>query len=410
MIAENAVLGSIIKEPFLLKETDLKPEHLTNGINQNILTAMRNLERENKSIDLISILTTGSPDSFGGAGNLQQIQSAANPKKFDDHVAIIMDHWREREKKNILHVASHENWDIDKITGELGKLTDDKTTDYQPIKDLLTDVYEAPWQKQEQQSGSPSGLVPVDRMTGGWQDSDLIILAARPSMGKTDVMLNFAKHAGWNDRLPIVFSLEMPAFRLRDRLIASVGKYDRGKFKNLERFMTADEKERWTEVVKKVNFTNVQVFDKPRQTLSEMRMKVRKAMNDHPGKKPILFVDYLTLIKPAEHMGGNMHLQVSEISKGLKGIAKEFICPVVCLAQLSRAVEQRQDKRPMLSDLRESGSIEEDADVVLFLYRDSYYTQNHDDTSIELIFAKHRNGETGMVKAYYEKSTGELGM
>lgn len=410
MIAEKAILGSILKEPFLLKETDLQPDHLTNHQNKAILSAMRNLERENKSIDLISILSTGSPDSFGGAGNLQQIQAAANPEKFDDHVGIIMDLWREREKQNILHVAAQEDWDIDRITAELGKLTDDKTTDYQPIKELLTSVYEAPWEKQTQQAGSPSGLEPVDRLTGGWQDSDLIILAARPSMGKTDVMLTFAKHAGWHGRLPIVFSLEMPGFRLRDRLIASVGRYNRGKFKDLERFMTEDEKKRWTDTIGKVDITNIQIFDKPRQSLSEMRMKIRKAMNEFPGKKPIILVDYLTLIKPAEWMSGNMHLQVSEISKGLKGIAKEFECPVICLAQLSRGVEQRQDKRPMLSDLRESGSIEEDADVVLFLYRDSYYSKNDDDKTIELIFAKHRNGETGMVKAYYEKSTGELGM
>lgn len=227
---------------------------------------------------------------------------------------------------------------------------------------------------------------------------------------KTDVMLHFAKEAGWSDRLPIVFSLEMAAIRLRDRLLASIGSYDRGKFKNLEKHLTDPEKQRWHKTIARLDYTNIQIYDKPRQTLAEMRTKIRKSMHEFPDKKPIVFVDYLTLIKPAEHMNGNMHLQVGEISKGLKAIAKEFNCPVVCLAQLSRAVEQRNDKRPMLSDLRESGSIEEDADVVLFLYRDSYYTQDQADKELELIFAKHRNGETGVTKVSYEKTTGELRM
>ncbi|MDN4609153.1 replicative DNA helicase [Sporosarcina highlanderae] len=408
MIAEKAVLGSIVKEPYLLQETDLQPIHLTGSQNKALLTAMRNLEREGKSVDMITLLSSGSPDSWGAAAYLQEVQAAANPKKFDEHVDLVMDHWREREKQNLLNMASHENWSIDKVKSELDRLIDDKTSDYQPINSLLGSVYEAPWIKVEKQSGVPSGIEQVDKLVGGWQKSDLIILAARPSMGKTDVMLSFAKHAGWHDFLPIVFSLEMAAERLRDRLLGSIGMYNRGKFKNLERFLTVEEKNRWTAVVGKADNTNLQIFDRAGQTLSEMRMKIRKAMSEFPGKRPVIFIDYLTLIKPADHMGGNMHLQVSATSKGLKEIAKEFECPVICLAQLSRQVEQRQDKRPMLSDLRESGSIEEDADVVLFLYRDSYYSKNDDDKVLEMIFAKHRNGATGTVMTYYDKTTGVM--
>src|SRR5690625_7353780 len=121
----------------------------------------------------------------------------------------------------------------------------------------------------------------------------------------------------------------MPGNRLRDRMIASTGRYDRGKFKNLERFLSKEEKDRWTETVGRVGMTNVQIFDKPGQTLAEMRMKIRKVMNEFPGKQPIIFVDYLTLIKPPEYMGGNSHLQVSAISKGLKGMAREIECQVV---------------------------------------------------------------------------------
>lgn len=253
MIAENAVLGSIIKAPYLIKDTDIQPDHLTNQANRNILTTMRNLDSAGKSIDIVSLLTAGNPNSFGGAGYLQQIQAAANVDKFDDHIEIVLDGWRNREKQNVLQIASQEDWQIPQITGELDKLTNNRTTDQHRIKDMVVDVYEAPWQKVEKSPGAPTGLIPVDRITGGWQDSDLIILAARPSMGKTDVMLHFAKEAGWHERLPIVFSLEMPAERLRDRLLASIGRYDRGKFKNLERFMTEEEKNRWHQTTGQTN-------------------------------------------------------------------------------------------------------------------------------------------------------------
>ena len=136
-------------------------------------------------------------------------------------------------------------------------------------------------------------------------------------------------------------------------------------------------------------------------------MKARKVFAEHPDRKPIIFVDYLTLIRSTTK-GDNMHQKIGEISKGLKSMAKEFNCPVVVLAQLSRSVEQRQDKRPLLSDLRESGSIEEDADVVTFLYRDAYYSKDETDRTMEIIVAKNRNGGTGTVYANYNKFTGAI--
>lgn len=410
MIAENAVLGSILKEPYLIKEIDLQPEHLTSATNRNILTAMRKLDSEGRTIDLVSLLTLGSPEALGGAANLQQLQAVANPTKIDDHVEIVMDQWREREKINILNIATHENWNIDLITSKLSELTNDKTTDRHAIVDLSAEVFEKPWQKQESLQGVPTGLNVVDRMTGGWQKNDLIILAARPSMGKTDVMMNFAKHAGWHGKLPIIFSLEMPADKLRDRLISSIGRINKGKFKNLEKFLTDEEKSRWGDTLEKVNRTNLEIYDQAGQSLAEIRMKIRKSMNLYPDREPIILIDYLQLIRPADHLGGNRNLQVAEISKGLKEIAKEFNCPVICLSQLSRQVEQRNDKRPMMSDLRDSGSIEQDADVIIFLYRDAYYTKNDDDKELELLFAKHRNGETGMIKTYYDAAIGDVSM
>ncbi len=196
--------------------------------------------------------------------------------------------------------------------------------------------------------------------------------------------------------------------KLRDRLIASTGNYNRNKMKNLYERLSEEQKKTWMNTLGRVAQTSIEIFDKSGQTLSEIRMKVRKVKNQNPGKQLIVLIDYLTLIKPNNDYRGNMHLAVSDISKGLKAIAKDFDCPVICLAQLSRDVDRRKDKRPVLSDLRESGSIEEDADVVIFFYRDAYYSKKDDDDSLEMIIAKNREGETGSIFAKYNKYTGAI--
>lgn len=224
---------------------------------------------------------------------------------------------------------------------------------------------------------------------------------------KSDAMLHLAKHAGWDNRLPILFSLEMSQNNLLMRSLASTGNYARNAIRDPYKLFTKGQKETWTKTTGQVGDTKMQIFDMPGQTLAQIRMKIRKSMNKYPNRKPVVFIDYLTLIRPATFTG-NMHIQIGEISKGLKAIAKEFNCPVVALAQLSRGVEQRQDKRPLLSDLRESGSIEEDADVVMFLYRDAYYSKEDSDRTLEIIVAKNRNGGTKTINAIYNKYTGAI--
>ncbi|MFS0878301.1 DnaB helicase C-terminal domain-containing protein [Solibacillus isronensis] len=306
-------------------------------------------------------------------------------------------------------MARHENWELNKITTALNDLMTNKVNDRNNIKDLIVKVAEAPWQQQDKPKGVATGLNSLQAATaGGWKNGELVILAARPSMGKTDVMLHLAKHAGWNDCIPIVFSLEMSAESLLDRLIASVGPYNRSKMSDPYNNLTPEQKNTWMNTLGGVSETKLEIFDKSGQTVPEMRMKIRQIKNENPGKQIIVFIDYLTLIKPVDDHKGNMHLATSDISKGLKAIAKEFECPVISLAQLSRRVEQRPDKRPMLSDLRESGSIEEDADLVVFLYRDAYYTKDDTNKTLELIIAKNRNGAVGTVETEYNKFTGGI--
>lgn len=408
MLTEEAILGTILKAPHLLGDSDLKPEYFQVGENRNIFLSMKELATKGQAIDLVTLLTTGKPEEFGGAGKLNRIQNMANELKFDSYVELLVEQWREKEKLNILEIAKYEDWSLDKITTELNSLVANKVNDYNDIKELVLEVVEEPWNSKEKVEGIPTGIKTLQDSTNGWQNSDLIIIAARPSMGKTDVMLHFAKQAGWHGCIPIIFSLEMSANKLRDRLIASTGNYNRSKMKNLYKRLSDGQKETWMDAIGKVTDTNIQIFDKSGQTVQEIRMKVRKVKNQFPDKQLMVFIDYLTLIKAKDELKGNMHLAISDISKSLKAIAKEFNCPVVSLAQLSRSVEKRPDKRPMLSDLRESGSIEEDADIVMFLYRDAYYSKDENDDSLEMILAKHREGGVGTLHAKYNMFTGVI--
>lgn len=408
LLVEESLLGTILKEPHLLQDADLKSEYFKYGEHKNILSAMKSLASKGQPIDIITLLTQSDPASFGGASKLEKIKNLANESKFESYLDILLDRWRESEKLNILEIAKHENWNLNKITTELNNLASNKVNDYNNIKDLMIQVAEIPWQQQIIQPGANTGLKVLQDATNGWQNGELIIVAARPSMGKTDVMLHLAKSAGWSNCIPIIFSLEMNADSLSKRLIASVGTFNRSKLKDPYNKLTEAQKNIWMSVIGKVSETNIEIFDNSGQTIPEMRMKIRKIKSLNPDKQIIVFIDYLTLIKPVSDFNGNMHLATSEISKSLKSLAKEFDCPVVSLAQLSRSVEKRVDKRPMLSDLRESGSIEEDADVVMFLYRDAYYSKDEEDDKLELIIAKQRNGGVGTVCAKYNKFTGAI--
>jgi replicative DNA helicase len=407
MRAEKSVLGTMLKENYLLDDTTLTPGHFQSTEHRNLFNAIKQLRESNKVIDLISIPSHINPKEIGGVSYLVELMTFSNVEKFEAYQEIINDKWKHKEKLNILNNAIENDDPAETVIKKLDDLLESKLDDHSSISEQLSKMFDAPYEKREFKRGAMTGIKELDAMTNGLQDNELIIVAARPSMGKSDAMLQMAKSTGYQGYLPIVFSLEMSAESLTQRLIGSEGKYNRAKLRNPEQLLSDEQKNRWSAVIGQVDKTKIQIFDRSGQKLSEIRSKTRKMMNQYPDKKPIVFIDYLTLIKPAEK-GGNMHLQVSEITKGLKAMAKEFSCPVVTLAQLSRSLEQRQDKRPMNSDLRESGSIEEDADVIIMLYRDAYYSKKEEDKSMEFIVTKQRNGPTGTVITKYNKNTGEI--
>ncbi|MCM3690938.1 replicative DNA helicase [Neobacillus niacini] len=407
-VVEKAFLGCLMKADYLLKDTVIQPEQLESIRHREIMQRMLGLTQAGRNIDLISLTTLPDLHSFGGMSYLSELLSHADLEKFEGIEESILNLWKEREKSNILTLAATNDWEIAKVIGELDKINQAKMDDHTSLQQALSDIYEAPWEDKMILKTATTGIKKLDVMTGGFQGGEVTILAARPSMGKTDVMLHFAKVSGWAGYLPLVFSLEMPEKMLTSRLIASTGGFNRIKMRDPKRLLNENQKNTWSDVMGNLNDTHMQIFDGSGQTVAEIRAKTRKMMNQFPHRKPIIFIDYLTLIHSGQFYGGNSHQQVTEISKSLKVMAKDFDCPVICLAQLNRSVESRADKRPMMSDIRESGSVEQDADVILFLYRESYYNTKTQNLDLEIIVSKNRNGQVGSVAVNYNENTGRI--
>jgi replicative DNA helicase len=252
-------------------------------------------------------------------------------------------------------------------------------------------------------TGVPTGFYDLDRMTAGFQGGDLIVLAARPSMGKTALAINIAEHVALNEGLPVaVFSMEMGAAQLAVRIVGSIGRIDQSHLRTGK--LTDEEWPRLTEAIEKLRNISLHIDESAGLTSSELRANARRLARQC-GQLGLIVVDYLQLMSGSTSSDENRATELGEISRGLKMLAKELKCPVLALSQLNRSVETRPDKRPMMSDLRESGAIEQDADIIMFIYRDDYYTKeaSKEPGVAEVIIAKQRNGPTGVVKLAFLK-------
>jgi replicative DNA helicase len=313
----------------------------------------------------------------------------------------------------LLQAALESDWNTDGLQAlikELSQVDEQGTQEEFDLRTHLTDMYDlvtVPTPKKR--SGVVSGFLDIDSKTDGFHGNELIIVGARPSMGKTAFLLNLAINAG-KETIAIIFSLEMTAASLMKRMLSSLAEVNGMKLKNPYHYMNEEEKARWIEAIGKMEELTPKIYDGSRQSVAEMKAKVRKIKHENPDKDIIVMIDYLTLIKPTQDYKGNMHAQITEISADLKAMAKQFDCPVVCLAQLSRSVEQRSDKHPLMSDLRESGSIEQDADIIMMLYRDEYYndTTPENENLLEVDIVKNRDGEVGLVKLLYKKEINRI--
>ena len=272
---------------------------------------------------------------------------------------------------------------------------------FSDIQHLLPQVVESVEQRMQNASdvtGMPTGFTDLDKMTSGLQPSDLIIIAGRPSMGKTSLALNMAEHVAIEKKMPVaVFSMEMASMQLTTRLIGSVGRVDQHKMRTGQ--LDDDDWEKLTDSLGQLNEAPIHIDEGSALNTFEVRARARR-LQRQVGQLGLIVIDYIQLMSaPIGKQTENRATEISEISRSLKSLAKELHVPVVALSQLNRSVEQRLDKRPVMSDLRESGAIEQDADVIMFIYRDEVYNPESPDKGLaEILLAKQRNGPVGMVK------------
>ena len=282
--------------------------------------------------------------------------------------------------------------------GEQGKRNKDGFQAMESLVVKLLDRVQEMADNPNDVTGVPTGFYDLDRMTAGLQAGDLIVLAARPSMGKTALAINIAEHVALNEGLPVaVFSMEMGAAQLAVRIVGSIGRIDQGHLRTGR--LTDEEWPRLSESIEKLRTISLHIDESAGLNSSELRANARR-LSRQCGQLGLIVVDYLQLMSGNASDGENRATELGEISRGLKMLARELKCPVIALSQLNRSVEQRPDKRPMMSDLRESGAIEQDADIIMFIYRDEYYTKEacKEPGVAEIIIAKQRNGPTGTVK------------
>lgn len=418
--AEQSVIGAIFLEPQALITASeiVMADDFYHIAHQKIFQTMLTLSDKGKAIDVVTVTEELSAkkelEDVGGLSYLTELASAVPTAANIAHYAKIVE--EKALLRRLIRVATKIAEDgytredeVEILLAEAEKkmleVANRKNAgDFKHVKDVLVQTFDNIEQLQSREgdvTGIPTGFRDLDKMTAGFQRNDLIIVAARPSVGKTAFALNVAQSVAVKARENVaIFSLEMGADQLVMRMLCAEGNIDAQRLRT-----GALEPEDWrklTMAMGSLSNSGIYIDDSPGVRMTDIRAKCRRLAKEN-GLGMIL-IDYLQLILGSGKPGENRQQEVSEISRSLKGLARELQVPVIALSQLSRGVEQRQDKRPMMSDLRESGSIEQDADIVAFLYRDDYYDKETESKDIiEIIIAKQRNGPTGTVSLAFRK-------
>ena len=413
--AEQAVLGSMLTDKDAVAEAieTLKEEDFYRDDNKAIFEAVLNLYSKSEPVDIITLKdeleSMGKFEQVGGfeyLANLpDKVPTTANVQKYIKIVEeksllrnliktaneiIDLGYSSTEDVEDIMDNAERKIFDIMQRKSQKG---------YTPIKDVLVESFtklEELYNRKQHITGVPTGFVELDYKTAGLHGSELILVAARPAMGKTAFALNIAANAALRGNVPVaIFSLEMSKDQLVNRILCGEAMVDSNKVRTGK--LEEDDWVKLAGAIGPLSEAEIYIDDTPGISIMEIRTKCRKLkMEKNIG---LVVIDYLQLVQGSNKRSGSREQEISEISRSLKILAKEINVPVIALSQLSRAVEQRPDHRPMLSDLRESGAIEQDADIVMFLYRDDYYNKESEKKDIaEVIIAKQRGGSTGTVE------------
>ena len=424
--AEQSVLGSMFISKYALQSCAerLEKDLFYSEANGKIFEVMHDLMEKGSAVDLTTV--TAELDNrkiLKQVGDVEYltdiINSVPSAANVEEYIKIV-------EEKAILRRLINEATNIVSdgynSTDDIGDILENaerkilnvvktrKGTEFRTIQDVLYKT-QADLEKLAQTKGEITGLrtgfPDLDRVTSGLHENELIIIAARPAMGKTAFAVNLAVNAASNcDKAVALFNMEMGAEQLAMRMLASAGQIDQTKLR--KGHLEHNDWKKVNEAISRLAETKIFIDDTPGMTMSEIKAKCRRLASSENGLG-LVIIDYLQLISGSSKYAGNRQQEVSDISRGLKTMAMELNIPVVALAQLSRSVEGREDKRPILSDLRESGSIEQDADIVAFLYRDDYYTKeisiDENTSKSEFIIGKHRSGPTTTIDLIFKRDT-----
>lgn len=416
--AEKAVIGAILLDNNAINTVveTLNEYDFYREAHRLIFKSMLALHNSHEAIDLITVVNVlrkeNKLDDVGGIAYITSLNNIATAANVKYHAEIVKEKSLRRKlistSTNIIENAYDESTEItqelDNAEKNILNITaEQNTNDYFMANDMLEDVLTGLC-NSDNNNGIPTGYTDLDKLILGLHQSDFIILAARPSMGKTAFALNLVQNVTLHSKKPYVvafFSLEMSKEQLLHRMLCAEAQIDSQALRTAN--LSDKDWEKLWKACDNMNKANIAIDDTPAITVLEMRSKARKIKNERG--LDLIVVDYLQLMQGNKRGNGdNRQQEVSEISRSLKALARELKVPVIALSQLSRGVESRQVKRPMLSDLRESGSLEQDADIVAFLYREDYYNPETANEGVtELIIAKHRNGAIGTVNLLFRK-------
>ena len=421
--AEQAVLCSMFLSKYALNNAseNLVMEDFYFDKNAKIFKVMTDLHEKNVAIDVTTVTNELNTKEWlvqtGGVEYLSEIvTSLATAANVDEYINIVHEKALLRklinESTNIITDAYNAKDEVNDLLDSAEKkilnvVKNRRSSEFKKIQEVLFKT-QSDLEFLSKNKGDITGLATnfsdYDRLTKGLHPNELIILAARPGVGKTAFALNLATNVAMNSNSTIaIFTLEMAAEQLAMRMISSIGKIEMNKLKSGN--LAHEDLKRFNEAISRLAETKIYIDDTAGITIGEIRSKCRRLASSPDGLS-LVIIDYLTLIQGSSRYSGNRQQEVSEISRSLKTMALELGVPVIALAQLSRNVEGRENKRPILSDLRESGSIEQDADIVAFLYRDDYYADDKSNptSDIELIIAKHRSGPPGTINLKFQKN------
>ncbi len=419
--AETAVLGAMLikKEAIATASEILSPDSFYRESHRLVYEAILALAQEGSEADLITVTEhlnkAGVLEKAGGIAAVTALANAVPTAANVSYHAHIV--WEKAMLRRLINAAteiagsSYEDAEpvetiMDEAEQKILSVTARKNVkDFIPLNKLLLDTFKEIEERSRHKgalTGLPSGFTDLDRMTSGFQPSELILVAARPSMGKTALTLNIAAYVAVHEKKPVAFfSLEMSKEQLAMRLLSAHGAI------NSQRIQTGDlSDDEWTQGIAaadQLSEAPLYIDETPSITIMELRSKARRLKAEHGLS--LIVIDYLQLMQGrGSKNGDNRQQEIADISRSLKALARELKVPVIALSQLSRSVESRTIKRPMLSDLRESGSLEQDADIVMFLYREDYYDAETENKNItDVIIAKHRNGPIGSIRLYFHK-------